>query len=40
MKEMKSTGNHKVKNGQVITEEQEDYLWEKGLLGDQYPQQL
>ena len=40
MKEIKATGEHKVKKAEVITEEQEDCLWEKGLLGDQYPQQL
>ena len=40
MKEIKATGQHKVKKAEVITEEQEDCLWEKGLLGDQYPQQL
>lgn len=40
MKELKSTGNHEVKKAQVISEEQEDPLWGKGLLGDQNPQQL
>ena len=40
MKEIKATGQHKVKKAEVITEEQENCLWEKGLLGDQYPQQL
>ena len=40
MKELKATGQHKVKRAQVITEEQENCLWEKDLLGDQKPQQL
>ena len=40
MKEIKATGEHKVKKAEVITEEQENCLWEKGLLGDQHPQQL
>ena len=40
MKEIKATGQHKVKRVEVITEEQENCLWEKGLLGDQHPQQL
>ena len=40
MKEIKATGQHKVKRAEVITEEQENCLWEKGLLGDQHPQQL
>ena len=40
MKEIKATGEHKVKKAEVITEKQENCLWEKGLLGDQHPQQL
>ena len=40
MKELKSTGKYQVKKAQVITEEQENCLWEKGLLGDRNPQQL
>ena len=40
MKEIKATGEHKVKKVEIITEEQENCLWEKGLLGDQHPQQL
>ena len=40
MKELKSTGKYQVKKAEVITEEQENCLWEKGLLGDKNPQQL
>ena len=40
IKELKATGKYQVKKAQVITEEQEDCLWEKGLLGDKTPQQL
>ena len=39
MKELKATGNHQVKRAEVISEEQEDCLWIKGLLGDKNPQQ-
>ena len=40
MKELKSTGKYQVKKAEVITEEQENCLWKKGLLGDKNPQQL
>ena len=40
MKELKGTGKFQMKKAQVISEDQEDCLWEKGLLGDKTPQQL
>ena len=40
MKELKATGKFQVQKAQVITKEQEDSLWEKGLLADETPQQL
>ena len=40
MKELKSSENYTAKRVEVISHELENLLWDKGLLGDKYPQQL
>ena len=40
MKELKATGKYQAQKAEVITKDQEDHLWQKGLLGDKLPQQL
>ena len=40
MKQRKSTGAYKKKKANIISEELEDVLWEKRLLGDSNPQVL
>ena len=40
MKELRSTGNYQVKRAEVISEEDENLLWDKKLLGDGNPEQL
>ena len=40
MKALASTGEFVQQKAEVITMEQENLLWEKGLLGDMNPQQL
>ena len=37
MKELKATGDFEVKQGEPITHDVEDLLWQKGLLGDSNP---
>ena len=38
MKDQKASGNFTVRQAEPITEEVEDLLWSKGLLGDSTPQ--
>ena len=38
MKNLKATGQFTVQQAETITEEIEDLLWNKGLLGDSTPQ--
>ena len=38
MKELKATRKYQASKAEVITEDREDYLWQKGLLGDKHPQ--
>lgn len=40
MKQLKASGESVKKSAQVITEEVEDQLWERGVLGDMSPQVL
>ena len=40
MKELKVTGKFETHEAEVITNEIEDLLWEKDVLGDSSPQQL
>ena len=40
MKELQSTGKYQVRRAQPISYEQENLLWEKGLLGDNSPSVL
>ena len=40
MKDLKPSGNFAVRQAETITEEIEDLLWSKGLLGDSTPQSL
>ena len=40
MKDLKASGNFAVRQAEPITEEVEDLLWSKGLLGDSTPQAL
>ena len=40
MKALKSSGMHQPRQAEVISEDMEDTLWGKGLLGDSSPQQL
>ena len=40
MKDLKASDNFKVRQAETITEEVEDLLWSKGLLGDSTPQSL
>ena len=40
MKDLKASGNFAVHQAETITEEVEDLLWSKGLLGDSTPQSL
>ena len=40
MKNLKSTGQFTVQQAETITEEIEDLLWNKGLLGESTPQCL
>ena len=40
MKDQKASGNFTVRQAEPITEEVEDLLWSKGLLGDSTPQAL
>ena len=40
MKDLKASGNFAIRQAEPITEEVEDLLWSKGLLGDSTPQAL
>ena len=40
MKELKATGNFEVRKAQPITEEIEELLWDRGMLGNSTPQAL
>ena len=40
MKQLKASGQFESKRAGVITEEMEEILWQKGLLGDSSPHQL
>ena len=40
MKALKSSGMHQAHQAEVISEDMEDTLWGKGLLGDLSPQHL
>ena len=40
MKRLRSTGRYQKKKAKVIRSEEEDLLWEKGLLGEHNPQVL
>ena len=40
MKQLSAMGKFVQRKAEVISIEQEDLLWEKGILGDRNPQQL
>lgn len=40
MMALKSTGEYQIRRAEVISEELEEILWQKGLLGESTPQQL
>ena len=40
IKALKSSGEYQVRQAEVISEDLEETLWRKGLLGDSTPQQL
>ena len=40
VKELKSFGEGRARQAEVLSEEMEEALWQRGLLGDSHPQQL